>query len=281
MPVGTPVPVRDVPRRGRWRWLAAAGAAALVSACRLDSRYLYYPTRHDDAAWRAAAQRHGAEPVALPLADGVVLRGWFLRSPGGPQRQAAVLYFGGNAEDLRGILADAHRMGGRALLALSYRGYGASTGAPAERLLYADALAAYDWLAARPDVDPARIAVWGRSLGTGVATWVAAHRPVDAVVLTSPFDSIASLARHHQPLLAPLVTQRFDSRSRAPRIDAPLLALVGGADTVVPPEYSARLVADWRGPTRTVLVPGAEHNELQADPAYWRAVAAFLSVPPR
>jgi uncharacterized protein len=277
------------PRRGRAFGVAAVLATLVASGLaglRLDSRFLFYPKPHSETAWRAVAARHGAEPVELLASDGAMLRGWLRPAPGAgpavaPAAGAALIYLGGNAEEVSWMLAEAHRVPGRMLLAINYRGYGASSGRPHERFLYADALAAFDWLAARPGVDAERIAVWGRSLGSGVATWVAAHRPVEAVVLTSPFDSIAALAALHQPLLAPLLTQPFDSLSRAPAIDAPMLALVGGRDTLVPPVHSERLVAVWRGAARIELLPQGDHGDLQGDPAYWRAVARFLDAPGR
>jgi len=294
-----PRPVASAPLPGRALGLGAVLAAVLAAAVawgvggvRLDSHFLFHPQPHPETVWRAVAARHGAEPIELLAADGARLRGWLLPAAGvapgatlaagaAPAAGAALIYLGGNAEEVSWMLAEAHRVPGRMLLAINYRGYGASSGAPHERSLYADALAAFDWLATRPGVDAARIAVWGRSLGSGVATWVAAHRPVEAVVLTSPFDSIAALAAQHQPLLAPLLTQPFDSLSRARTIDAPMLALVGGRDTLVPPAHSERLVAGWRGPARIELLPVGGHGDLQADPAYWRAVARFLDAPGR
>jgi dipeptidyl aminopeptidase/acylaminoacyl peptidase len=267
-------------RRGPLRRAAAvaAGAVALIVAgLRIDSRFIFYPQPHGVAVWREAAARHGAEAVELPAPDGALLRGW-LRAPAAPAAvpMPAVLYLGGNAEEVSWMVGEAHRLPGRTLLAVNYRGFGASTGAPHERVLYADAVAAFDWLAARPDVDASRIVVWGRSLGSGVATWVAAQRPVQGVVLSSPFDSIAALARLHQPLLAPLLTQPFDSLSRAPAIGAPALVLIGDLDTLVPPAHSERLATAWGGRVRIVRLAQAGHGDLQAHPDHWRSVADFL-----
>jgi fermentation-respiration switch protein FrsA (DUF1100 family) len=290
MPLPPPPPPSDAARgaervRGPLRLLAAAvaGAAALlVSGCRLDSGFLFHPQPHGEAIWRDLAARHGAEAVELAAGDGARLRGWLRRPTGyGSAPLPAVLYLGGNAEEVSWMVGEAPRLPGRVLLAINYRGYGASTGRPHEQVLYADAVAAFDWLAARPGVDATRIVVWGRSLGSGVATWVAAGRPVEGVVLSAPFDSVTALARHHMPLLAPLLTQPFDSLARAGSITAPVLVLVGERDTVVPPAHSERLAAAWGGPARVVRLPRVGHNDLQADPAYWRSVAAFVAAPGR
>jgi uncharacterized protein len=279
------------------RWFAAmAGVAALATtSCRLDSRFLYYPQPHSEAAWRAIGNRTGAELVEV-VGTEVALRGWYLRPreatpPGAPPGGAVpavprsakpaapspvIIYLGGNGEEVSWMLGEVGRLAGHGLLAVNYRGYGASGGAPLEQSLYDDAVVLYDWLAARPDVDPTRIAVWGRSLGTGVATWLAAKRPVSAVILTSPYDSIEALARLHFAPMAFLLGQRFDSISRAPQVGAPLLAIVAGRDTIVPPGHSERLVAAWGGPTRVLRLPAATHNDVQAFAEHWREVERFL-----
>jgi fermentation-respiration switch protein FrsA (DUF1100 family) len=276
----TPRSSRAAGRLVRRTLAALVGAAALAAgATRLDGRFLYFPPTHDEAAWRATAARTGAEPLEL-VRDDAVLRGWLLRpAAAGDARLPTVLYFGGNAEDASWLLDEAARLGPVALAIVPYRGYGASTGVPRERRLYDDALAAYDALAARPDVDARRISVWGRSLGTGVATWLAAKRPVESVVLSTPFDSIAALARLHAPLLSPLLRQRFDSVSRAPSIRVPMLAVIAGRDTVVPPAHGERLVAAWGGPTRVLRLPQASHDDVQVFPEHWREIARFLASP--
>lgn len=250
---------------GSWlSWLStlAVGYGVLCGLMALGQRsFIYHP--------RPAADPSGQ--LDLPVA------GRRVRVSHRPHRgPRALIYFGGNAEDVSWMLGEAARLSGHALLAVAYRGYGASTGVPFEQDLYDDAVALYDALAASPGIDAARIAVWGRSLGSGVATWVASRRPVSAVVLSAPYDSIDALARRHYPAIAFLLTQPFDSLARAPSIRAPLLAILGGRDTLVPPEHGERLVAAWGGPSRVLRLPGAGHNDLQAFPEYWRAVSAFL-----
>jgi uncharacterized protein len=264
----------------------AGAAAMLVTGCRLDSRFLYFPRPHGEATWRAIAERTGAELVEVRAAGGgsgggarVLLRGWYLppRAPAGAGPAPVVAYFGGNGEEVSWMLGEAWRLAGHGLLAINYRGYGASGGSPLEQSLYDDAVALYDWLGARPDVDASRIVAWGRSLGSGVATWLALERPVSAVILTSPYDSIEALARVHYAPIAFLLGQRFDSLARAPRIAAPLLAIVAERDTIVPPAHSERLVEAWGGPTRVLRLPTASHNDVQAFAEHWREVERFLA----
>ena len=108
-----------------------------------------------------------------------------------------VIYFGGNAEEVSWTLAERRWPRDVTLVAVNYRGYGRSGGAPGEPELKADALAIHDAVAARTDVDPRRIVVFGRSLGTAVAVHVAAARPVAGVVLASPFASLVAIGKVH------------------------------------------------------------------------------------
>jgi pimeloyl-ACP methyl ester carboxylesterase len=171
-------------------WSAGAALAAYVALCALlylqQRRLIYYPqfTRVN------AAQTD----FALARRD-VVLRGWVVN----PGRRDAVLYFGGNAESVEENRESFTRaLPSHTVYLVAYRGYGASDGEPTEADLLADALALHDDIAKRHP--GGRIAVVGRSLGSGVATWVAAERKVSALVLVTPFDSLAAVAQAHYPV---------------------------------------------------------------------------------
>jgi dienelactone hydrolase len=164
------------------------------------------------------------------------------------------------------------------VLFVNYRGYGRSGGKPGERDIVADGLEIYDWAARRPDVDPARIAVHGRSLGSGVAVQVAAARPARCVILTTPFDSALDVARAIYPWLpvSLLLRHPFDSAAHAPKLRVPALFLMGSADTLIPNRHSERLASVWGGPVERVLLEGFGHNDLDMNPRYAQAVHAFL-----
>jgi len=115
-----------------------------------------------------------ASTLEVVVADGAHLRGWIVN--GSAAQAPAVIYFGGNAEEISWTLSDPHWPREWSIVGLNYRGYGASDGRPGERELTGDALALYDAIARRDDIDPRRIVVFGRSLGTGVATHLAAER---------------------------------------------------------------------------------------------------------
>lgn len=217
------------------------------------------------------------EAIALTAPDGVTLRGHLAKPPGPPA--PLLLYYGGNAEWVGARAANVAAWGRRAVLLMDYRGYGASDGSPAERDLVADALTIYDALTQRPDVDGTSVALFGRSLGTGVAVQVASARPVQALVLVTPYDSVRAVAEARYPFLpvGALLRHPFDSLSRASTLRMPALFLIAEADTVIPPGHAWRLADAWAGPVERVSFPGRGHNDLVQEPGYTEAIARFLA----
>lgn len=249
--------------------------AAILFTWLFQEKLLFYPR----AVASPPAAPHGwkLEEVRIPAADGTALVGVLAVSP--VERPALVVYFGGNAEEVTSFAAHAAGpYGERAVLLMNYRGYGESAGAPTEKALVSDGIEILDWAARRTDLDASRIAIHGRSLGTGVAVQVAAARPPRCVVLTSPFSSALEVAQAHYRWLpvAPLMRHPFDSAARAPSLRMPLLVLIGDADTLIPPPHSERLASLWGGPVERLVLHGYGHNDLSIDPRYDAAIRAFL-----
>ena len=272
-----PAPLRAVVELlGAAALLALLGyAAACAALWVMQDRLIFFPSPvmappRAPAGWRL-------EPVSLAMRDGVRVAGVFVRPPtSGPQ--PLLVYFGGNAEEVTVYAEDARSWGERAVLLVNYRGYGSSEGKPGEASLVSDALEIFDWAVAQPQVDRTRVAVHGRSLGSGVAVQLAALRPVACVVLTSPFTSAAEVGAEAYPWMPVrwLIRHPFDSARRAPAIHAPLLVLLGDEDTIVRPALSRRLAGLWGGPAAVVSVRG-DHNDLRMDPRHDEAVREFLS----
>jgi fermentation-respiration switch protein FrsA (DUF1100 family) len=161
---------------------------------------------------------------------------------------------------------------------VNYRGYGASGGEPGEKALVADAVALLDWVRRRADLDGGRIALHGRSLGSGVAVQAAAARPPRCVVLTSPFTSALEVAKQIYPWLpvALLMRHPFDSAAVAPALRAPALFVFGETDSIVPASLSRKLARGWGGSAELAPIDGAGHNDLSLDPRYDASIRGFL-----
>jgi fermentation-respiration switch protein FrsA (DUF1100 family) len=213
------------------------------------------------------------ERIELVSGDGTKLVGWYLRPVGDtsthlhqpPQPpQPGLLWFYGNGETIAAIwpIVRAFQPPGTAVLVVDYPGYGGSAGRATEAGLYAAADAAYGALVVRPDVDAARIFVYGRSLGSAAATWVAARHPVAGLILESPFTSAAAMARQLYALLPPFILRlSLDNLGRMRQIHCPVLVFHGDADRLVPTAMGRAVAAAAAGPVELVLIHGAGHND--------------------
>jgi pimeloyl-ACP methyl ester carboxylesterase len=233
--------------------LGYAGLCALLFS--MQRSMLFYPQPRSGAA--------GTEVLRLPVEGGDVLV--TARAHAGSR---AVLYFGGNAEDVCGSVDSmAAAFPDHALYLLHYRGYGGSAGRPSEAALFADALALYDRV--RPG--HAHIVAVGRSLGSGVAVHLANRRPVERLVLITPYDSLTAIAAAQFPYVPVrwLLLDRFESWRDAPAITAPTLVLAAEHDEVIPRASTERLVARFRADVvQYRVVPGTRHNSISDAAGY-------------
>ena len=243
--------------------VAYVAACALMWAQQRDVLYFGGYTRVDAATTDFALRRD----------DGTVLRGWQVN----PGRADVLLHFGGNAESVQEMRETvALAAPGRTSYLVAYRGYGASDGAPSQDALLADALAIYDDVVAKHP--GARVAVIGRSLGSGIAAHVAARRDVDRLVLVTPYDSMVAVAAFHYPWLPArwLLTERYDSATRLRDYAGDVLVIRGGRDEVIPPANTDRLLTVFARPPRVIAVPDAGHNDVLATRAELDALRDFL-----
>lgn len=205
--------------------------------------------------------------------NGVTLRGWVVN----PGRPKAMLYFGGNAESVEWNRGEfAQWFPDRTSYLIAYRGYGASEGTPDEQALYADAVAIYDQV--RRNHPGAPIAVIGRSLGSGVASYLASARPVERLALITPFDSMTETAQTHYPWLPVrlLLKDRYDSVSHLADYAGPLLIVRVGGDQIVPSANTDRLISSLDQPPQVLTLPKADHNTVHQHPEYGRTLADFM-----
>src|SRR5438132_2256365 len=213
-----------------------------------------------------------AERVELVSGDGTKLVGWYLapktlkvpQPPPTSRTFPGLLWFYGNGETVAAIwpIVREFQPPGTAVLVVDYPGYGGSGGRATEPALYAAAEAGYATLATRPGVDPQRIYVYGRSLGSAVAIYTAARRPVAGLILESPFTSAAAMARHHYGLFPRfLLHLSLDNLTAVKRVDCPILLFRGDADRLVPTAMGMAVALAAPGPVEVVLLHGSGHND--------------------
>ena len=259
----------------------AAGLPLLLYL--LQDRLLFFPMRLDpEDARRVRENNPEAEEINLLGDDGTPLHGWLMRphDTNGPSPLA--IYFGGNAEEVSYLIEHRAHLGNWSLLLMNYRGYGLSGGKPGEAAFFADALRLYDVMRARPDIDSTRIAVLGRSLGSGVAVYLASQRSVNRVVLITPFDSVTNVGQRHYPYVPVrwLIKHPFDSLSRAGAVREPLLVLAAEEDEVIPVPHAERLYNAWTGPKQWRQLLGTDHISISDHPDYWPLISEFLDIAP-
>jgi fermentation-respiration switch protein FrsA (DUF1100 family) len=229
-----------------------------------QDRLMYHPdTRRPD---RALAGLEDMAEVTLRTEDGLELLAWYKPPVGNPG--VTLVYFHGNAGNIAWAWPKARPLldAGLGLLLVGYRGYGQNAGTPSEAGFYADGRAALDFLASR-QVAEGRVALYGESLGTGVAVQMAVERPVGAVILESPYTSTVDVGAEIYSFLPVrlLARDRFDSVGKIAEIEAPLLVLHGEADSIVPVRLGRALLAAAREPKEGVFIPGAGHGDLWRD----------------
>jgi pimeloyl-ACP methyl ester carboxylesterase len=180
----------------------------------------------------------------------------------------ALIYFGGNSEDVSlNMPGFSVALPDHAIYLLHYRGYGGSSGKPSEDALFKDALTLFDEVHARhPDVD-----VVGRSLGSGVAVYVASRRPIARLVLVTPYDSLQEIAAREFPYVPVrwILRDKFESWRFAPLVTAPTLIIAADHDEIVPRASTELLRTRFKSGLATfVVLPGTDHNTISSSPEY-------------
>ena len=238
----------------------------------MNQNALIYPVPPDA---RSAIPPSMGNQIEIETPDGEKL---FAIYSAPEDKMPTVIYFHGNGMQVAWEEPRARKFvgSGFGILFVEYRGYPGSTGKPSERGLYVDALAAYDWLSAQ---NRSSIVVNAHSLGTGVATYLASQRPVAAVALESPFDSLVAVAARAYPALpvGTFMSDRFASAERVQGLNAPLLIIHGDDDNVVPIEHGLELFGVASDPKEFVTIAGAGHNDLAQSGSTERVIEFFQS----
>lgn len=262
--------------------IALGAYLLLTGAVFVMQRSLLYPGTRDrpDLAQHAA---HGIEAVTTRTADGLELTHWYLPPPvpGGP----VIVVFHGNAGHLGDRVPKLLPLAaaGYGLLLAGYRGYSGNPGQPTEAHLTADSRGLLKWLAERGTASDHTI-LYGESLGTGIAVKMAAEGRGGALVLESPYSSIADVAQMHYWYLPArwLILDAWNSLAHIGRVSAPLLVLHGAEDRTVPLRFGRALFDAAPDPKDILILSEAGHVDLLDRPHVALRVAEFLraQVPP-
>jgi uncharacterized protein len=234
-------------------YLCIVGAAWVF-----QRKLLYFPS--PERVQPADAGLKGVTERVVNTRDGQQIITWVgPPKPGFP----TILYFHGNGGNLTGRAA---RMAtyleqGYGMTMMSYRSFSGSTGSPSERANVADALLAFDTLVAS-GTKPSDVIVYGESLGSGVATQVAAARPVGGIILDAPYTSTVDVGAQAYWFLPVrlLMADRYETIHHIKKVTAPLLILHGERDVVIPVAMGRAVHAAAKSPKEIATFPGAGHE---------------------
>lgn len=250
--------------------VVALYGAALVLLYWRQEVLLFAPTR------LPADHRFGVEGVVertIPV-EGAMLSALHFRQPGA---KGVVFFLHGNGGSLQEWVTgtEFYRRTGFDLFIIDYRGYGKSTGQiTSEAQLHADVAAAWRFIA--PEYAGRKVVLYGRSLGSGLATRLATEVKADLLVLVSPYSSLLATARDHYPWVPPFV-MRYPVRTDQwlPAVKMPVLLVHGDADRLIGIEHAERLKA-IRPDATLARLPGVSHNDVHLSPEYVEALAAAV-----
>lgn len=192
------------------------------------------------------------------------------------QHKPAIIYFGGNAEAVENNIPEFDQaLAEHTVYLVNYRGFGGSSGKPSEQALFEDALTIYDAIKDKHD----NISVIGRSLGSGVAVYLATQRDIDKIVLVTPYDSIKNVAKSHYPIfpVSLVLKDHFDSVSRSGLLTQPILVLLADHDMTVFRKNSEALIAALKPEqVDTRIIEDSDHGSISSHAEYFSSLTQFL-----
>lgn len=229
----------------------------------LQNSFIYYPTQ---------AVKHPF-PEKSFINDGETIRVITLNEG----KEKAIVYFGGNGDSVAYSAEDFYEnFPGYTVYLVNYRGYGGSSGRPTQAGLFSDAMAIYDKI----KNDHQQIIAIGRSLGSGIAVYLASQREVEKLVLITPFESLQSVAQEIYPIfpMSLILKDRYRSMEYAEKVSAKkILMLIAGEDRIIPPEHAYRLAKSFAHKELTIeVIEEKGHNTISSDQRYYTLLKDFI-----
>jgi uncharacterized protein len=219
---------------------------------------IYFPSKEHLS--RARYNAHDMQKVVLKTDDGIKLISWYKKPK---QGMPVLLYFHGNAGHIGGRMPFIRNFlnKGLGVFLLEYRGYAQNKGSPSEKGFYKDGKAAIEYLQ-KSGVKLKDIVLYGESIGSGVATQIGYEYPVCAMILQSPFTSLADVSKYHYPWIVIKPKDVFDSITKVKAMHQPLLIIHGKQDTIVPYTQGETLYLHANKPKKMLSYEGRGHNDL-------------------
>jgi uncharacterized protein len=204
------------------------------------------------------------------------LHGWKINVD--PTAKKTLLYFGGNSEDVVGLNFEAKEFSIKQCITFNYSGYGQSKGIPTQESLYSNALEIYDTVSKKYNLKSENIVIFGRSLGSSVATYLAANRESAGVILITPFDSIENIAANHYKFLPVkfILKHRFPTIDYINKIKVPILMLAAEKDEIIADINLQNLDKNTGKNTRLIRYANVGHNTIQTHKDYYAEINEFI-----
>jgi pimeloyl-ACP methyl ester carboxylesterase len=264
------------------RNLAIAALSLYVLSCVLmyafQDKLLFHPQPKSISETSAFIEAHpDFDTMCVVMEDNTRISVFLSKHNSTTARQPLVIYFGGNAEEVSDLAEYGHHFKHRVMALVNNRGFGRSGGRPSENSMFSDALEVYDRLCKRPGVNREKVIIIGRSIGTGVATYLSAKRPVKATILITPYESMVAVAQEKYPILpiGLLIRHPFKSEKYAEGITTPVLAFIAKNDVVIPPPHAYSLLKHWKGKT-SFLELNADHHSIMDEDILWKRAEEFI-----
>lgn len=245
-----------------------------------ERRMIYFPDREH----RGSPKDYGlkVEDVRFETRDGVNLHGWFV--PAAAETAPIMLFCHGNAGNIADRLENLVLLNelGISVFIFDYRGYGRSEDrTPSEKGIYADSQGAYDYLTQIRGVSPDSLYIFGRSLGSACASYLASRNRCKGLVLETPMYNAMSLSKSIIPFLpvSRMLTIRLDNAEHTRKLRVPVLVIHGTRDEIIPYEEGEQLFMSLRGmPAGFYTIPGARHNDtwIVVGGEYSRVIKMFV-----
>ncbi len=227
-----------------------------------QNSFLYFPTNQTECVYEEEVFPSDNESISTTVLN--------------IGQNKAIIYFGGNAENVDNNANNFSKIfKDYTVYLVKYRGYGSSTGKPTEKGLYSDTLKIYDAIKSKY----ANISIIGRSLGTGVATYLASKRKIDKLVLVTPFDSLQSIAQELFPIypMSLLLKDKYNSIDRVRKIKAYTLVLIAEKDQTIKRVHTENLVKKFPASQISFkVIKNAGHNSISNSRLYYTLLKKYF-----